>query len=336
MSKPPSRRRLWYLAIKPPMYTVAISPITIGSLAAYVDHGTFSPSRMFVFLLAAVLIIAWTNLTNDVFDFDTGIDVHKAESVVNLLGATRSSRNLTLLIANLFLSAAFLSLATISTSSSGFDPVALQLIAIAVAGGYIYQGPPFRLGYFGLGEPITFITWTLGVCAAYYSQVAALPGPHAALRSVAPSAGDRVRVVLTQWLVGKDRSLLGAALLVAIATTIILFCSHFHQIDDDRAAGKTSPIVLLGTHRASQLLIASLISFAILHIVLFRMGLIPTPVFWLAVPSLRYAYNLASFVRKFHNVPAEVRIAKYYATQLHFVHGSLVAFGYILAATSGR
>lgn len=40
-----------------------------------------------------------------------------------------------------------------------------------------------------------------------------------------------------------------AALLVGLTTTSILFCSHFHQIEGDTAAGKKSPLVRLGTRR---------------------------------------------------------------------------------------
>ena len=39
---------------------------------------------------------------------------------------------------------------------------------------------------------------------------------------------------------------------VGITVTSILFCSHFHQIDGDRAAGKMSPLVRLGAPRALQ------------------------------------------------------------------------------------
>ena len=40
-----------------------------------------------------------------------------------------------------------------------------------------------------------------------------------------------------------------AALLVGLTTTSILFCSHFHQVEGDIAAGKMSPLVRLGTRR---------------------------------------------------------------------------------------
>ena len=37
-----------------------------------------------------------------------------------------------------------------------------------------------------------------------------------------------------------------AAAAVGVTVTTILFCSHFHQIDGDTAAGKMSPLVRLG------------------------------------------------------------------------------------------
>ena len=77
---------MWLAAIKPPIYSVAISPIAIGTAVAFATTGLFDAQRCFTFLGSAVLIIAWLNLSNDVFDSETGIDVNKAHSVVNLTG----------------------------------------------------------------------------------------------------------------------------------------------------------------------------------------------------------------------------------------------------------
>ena len=38
-----------------------------------------------------------------------------------------------------------------------------------------------------------------------------------------------------------------SSVVVGITTSLILFCSHFHQIADDTAAKKMSPLVRLGT-----------------------------------------------------------------------------------------
>jgi 1,4-dihydroxy-2-naphthoate octaprenyltransferase len=42
------------------------------------------------------------------------------------------------------------------------------------------------------------------------------------------------------------------SVLVGLTTTVILFCSHFHQIKGDTAAGKRSPLVRLGTEKGCQ------------------------------------------------------------------------------------
>ena len=73
-SPTPDRRRRWRAAIKWPMYAVAVMPVL---LAAGWRWGRGLPVRtdqLLLFLLAAVLLLAWENLANDVFDADTGVD----------------------------------------------------------------------------------------------------------------------------------------------------------------------------------------------------------------------------------------------------------------------
>lgn len=43
-----------------------------------------------------------------------------------------------------------------------------------------------------------------------------------------------------------------ASALVGVTVAAILFCSHFHQIEGDRAAGKMSPLVRLGPTNGMQ------------------------------------------------------------------------------------
>ena len=85
-SLPPSKGKLWLAAIKPPMYSVAIIPITVGTATAFAQTTIFDPKIFGIFLTSAILIIAWLNISNDVFDADTGIDKNKAHSIVNLTG----------------------------------------------------------------------------------------------------------------------------------------------------------------------------------------------------------------------------------------------------------
>ncbi|CDF35103.1 unnamed protein product [Chondrus crispus] len=287
------------------MYTVAITPILVGSLAAHAETGFLSLRTLCHFLLSAVLIIAWLNITNDVFDYDAGIDGNKPESIVNLCGATRTARNTLFLIANVILAAGFACLAKLSKTGGQFDPTVPALISVAVAGGYVYQGPPFRLSHYGLGEPICFVTWTISLSA-------------------------RMRYVLQELLFSSHHYLLAAAFLVATPTALILLCSHFHQLDDDKLAGKRSPIVRLGTLRASILLEAALFAFMSAHSVFYGMGMLPVRPFFLSLLAIPSGVKLGAFVRKNHQTPHAVRPAKYHAVRFHFVHGILISIGFWL------
>jgi 2-carboxy-1,4-naphthoquinone phytyltransferase len=322
------RAALWKAAIKLPMYTVAVTPILVGSCAAYSDTGALDLPTLALFLAAAVCIIAWLNCTNDVFDFDTGIDENKRESVVNLLGATADARGAVLTVANALLAVGFAALAGLSARPS-FDPTVLAVIALAVCGGYAYQGPPFRLGYYGLGEPITFVTWYMSVCAAYYSQLRlTLPAADAAL----PAAGRLALSLSRLSIVAVDpgaSSLPAAAFFVALPTTIILFCSHFHQVKDDAAAGKKSPIVRLGTARASSVLISALVLMYVLQGLAWITGALPFIPLMFSLITIPLAQKLASFVTRNHAKPALVRNAKYVAVKLHILHGLSLASGFV-------
>ena len=55
----PSTRKLWLAALKPPMYSVAIMPILLGSAVAYADTGFIDRWILMTFLLAAIFILAW-------------------------------------------------------------------------------------------------------------------------------------------------------------------------------------------------------------------------------------------------------------------------------------
>ncbi|CAA9276041.1 1,4-dihydroxy-2-naphthoate polyprenyltransferase [uncultured Coleofasciculus sp.] len=81
-----SNSKLWLAAIKPPMYSVAIIPIWVGTAVAFAETRIINTAIFSTFLLSAIWIVAWLNLSNDVFDAETGIETHKHHSVVNLTG----------------------------------------------------------------------------------------------------------------------------------------------------------------------------------------------------------------------------------------------------------
>jgi 1,4-dihydroxy-2-naphthoate octaprenyltransferase len=290
-----STHKLWLAAIKPPMYSVAVMPVWIGTAIAFAETKTTHIAIFSTFLLSSIFILAWMNLSNDVFDSETGIDTNKHHSLVNLTG----NKALIYWVGNSFLALGVLGTLAIAWWQQDFTLLGIVLAGCAL--GYSYQGPPFRLGYQGVGEIICFICFgPLEVCAAYYSQT----------QSWSSTAGI-------------------ASVIIGITTSLILFCSHFHQVKDDLAAGKRSPIVRLGTTRGAQLIpwfcgipYALTLAFVLLG---------QFPIWTLLIfASLPFAIKLYRQVQTYHDQPEKVSNCKFIAVALHFWSGLLLGIGFIL------
>ncbi|RUR86165.1 2-carboxy-1,4-naphthoquinone phytyltransferase [Chlorogloeopsis fritschii PCC 9212] len=291
----PTNRKLWMAAIKPPMYSVAMMPIWVGTAVAFTETKIFNAAIFFTFLAAAILILAWENLSNDVFDSETGIDKNKPHSLVNLTG----NKLLIFLLGNLFLCLGLLGILAIAWWQH--DPTVIGLIVVCCILGYLYQGPPFRLGYQGLGEILCFFAFgPLAVSAAYYSQT-------------------------QTWSILN----LAASVIVGIATTLILYCSHFHQVEDDLAAGKRSPIVRLGTQRGAQVLHWFTGSIYIFTFLFVLWGIFPvwTLLSWVSLP---FAIKLCRHVQENHYQPEKVSNCKFIAVAVHFWCCLLFGAGFIV------
>jgi len=282
-------------AIKPPMYSVAIMPIWVGTAVAFAETKIFNGAVFSTFVAAAILILAWENISNDVFDSETGIDQNKHHSLVNLTG----NKLLIFWLGNLCLGLGLLGIVAIAFWQQ--DPTVIGIILLCCGLGYMYQGPPFRLGYQGLGEILCFFAFgPLAVEAAYYSQT-------------------------QTWSITS----LAASVIVGIATTLILFCSHFHQVKDDIAAGKRSPIVRLGTAKGAQLLVWLTGSIYPLTLLFVLCGISPawTLLSWVSLP---FAFKLCRHVQENHNQPDKVSNCKFIAVAVHFWSCLLLGLGFML------
>ncbi|MBD2510515.1 2-carboxy-1,4-naphthoquinone phytyltransferase [Nostoc muscorum FACHB-395] len=287
--------KLWMAAIKPPMYSVAIMPIWVGTAVAFAETKMFNGAVFSTFVAAAILILAWENISNDVFDSETGIDQNKHHSLVNLT----SNKPLIFWIGNLCLGLGLLGILAIAFWQHDLTVIAIILLCCGL--GYMYQGPPFRLGYQGLGEILCFFAFgPLAVEAAYYSQT-------------------------QTW----SMTSLAVSVIVGIATTLILFCSHFHQVKDDIAAGKRSPIVRLGTQKGAQLLVWFTASIYPLTLLFVLLGISPawTLLSWVSLP---FAFKLCRHVQENHNQPDKVSNCKFIAVAVHFWACLLFGLGFML------
>ena len=290
------------------MYSVAVMPALLST--GWLLSQRLNPrwDQLLLFLVAAVLLLAWENLSNDVFDADTGIDaVGKPHSLVALTGR----RTLVAAIANAALAAGLLLMALVALRS---EPVVLALVLACCGLGYVYQGPPFRLGYRGLGEPLCWLAFGPLATAA-------------ALLALQPLGTTGATV---PWGTAFE---LGAG--PAVATTLVLFCSHFHQVEEDAAHGKRSPVVRLGTARAAALvpwLVAASLALQWLP-VLERQW--PSTAL-LSVIGLPAAAQLIRLLRDHHHQSERISGSKFLALRFQGLSGLGLAIGLAIAPALGR
>lgn len=298
-----SRYALWQAAIKWPMYSVAVMP---AFLAAGALQGLELKPRweqLILFLLAAVLLLAWENLSNDVFDADTGVDSKgKPHSVVNLSGR----RDRVALAANCCLLLGLALMALVAQQSHA----AVLLLVLACCGiGYLYQGPPFRLSYRGLGEPLCWLAFGPLASAA-------------ALIALAPAGVFDGAAI--PWSMALQ---LGAG--PAVATSLVLFCSHFHQVEEDAKNGKNSPVVQLGSAKAAALVPWFVVAcFALQWLPILR-GIWP-PTAFLGLIGLAPALSLIRLLERQHNQPERIIGCKFLALRFQALNGLGLALGLAL------
>ena len=293
------RRKLWKAAIKWPMYSVAVMPVMLAAGWWLNRSGQFRWGAWLGFVLAAVLLLAWENLSNDVFDHDTGIDAAgKPHSVVQLTG--RRSR-----VAGWANAALLVGLALMAAVAWLSSPAVLALVLLCCGIGYVYQGPPFRLGYYGLGEPLCWLAF--GPVATAAALLALSPAP-----------------VAVPWAAALE---LGSG--PALATTLVLFCSHFHQVDDDAAHGKRSPVVRLGTGAAAGLIPWFVALTLVLELLPVLLGLWPATALlaWLGLPP---GLALVRLLRRHHNEPERIAGSKFLALKFQTFNGLGLAAGLAL------
>ncbi|KAL3729962.1 hypothetical protein ACJRO7_027030 [Eucalyptus globulus] len=218
------------------------------------------------------------------------------------------NRTGTLLAAYMFLVLGLIGLTWVSLEAGHLR--AMLLLACAIICGYIYQCPPFRLSYHGLGEALCFAAFGPFATTGFY------------------------------WLMGNNSSVnclpltgtvLCASLLVGFTTSLILFCSHFHQVEEDTTVGKISPLVRLGTEKGSSVVKVAITA---LYSLLLTFGLsrdLPSSCIILCLLTLPMGNRVVSFVDENHEDKRSIFMAKYYCVRLHALFGASLAAGLVIA-----
>jgi 1,4-dihydroxy-2-naphthoate octaprenyltransferase len=219
-----TRRRAWWLALRPFSYTTAIIPVLVGTgLAADVE---FRPGLFLLALAGSVLILAGTNLATDFFDFVDGVQPGAS------FGASIQSGLLTPREVH---RAAILVFVTGSVCGGAIVvlvgwPVLAAGVASVLAG-YFYTAAPIRYGRRGLGEAgVFFFMGPVIVMGAYYVQLEELSWP-------------------SFW----------ASLPVGLLVANVLHANNLRDIENDRSRGKVTLSTLGGRPLADYMLWALVI-----------------------------------------------------------------------------
>jgi 1,4-dihydroxy-2-naphthoate octaprenyltransferase len=206
-----TRRRAWWLALRPFSYTTAIIPVLVGTaLAADAD---FKPGLFLLALAGSVLLLAGTNLATDFFDFVDGVQPGAS------FGASIQSGLLTPQEVHRASVLAFVAGSVcggIIVAFAGWPVLAAGFASVLA--GYFYTASPIKYGRRGLGElGVFFFMGPVIVMGSYYVQLEELSWP-------------------AFW----------ASLPVGFLVANILHANNLRDIENDRARGKVTLSTLAG------------------------------------------------------------------------------------------
>lgn len=257
------RWRVWLLAARIPTLSAAVTPVLVGSAAAWAS-GRFLPGAMIAALVSSVLIQVGTNFANDLFDFKKGADTEKRTGPLRVTQAGLVTP--AQMERAVWLTFALAVVAGLYLVYLGGWPI-LFIGVLSIAAGILYTGGPWPLAYHGLGDLFAFIFFGIvAVCGTYFVHTG----------SVTPFA-------------------FVASLPVAMIVTAILVANNLRDIETDRAAGKRTLAVRLGA-RGTQIEYIALLAFAyLIPAGMWAAGWLSGP-FWLPWLTLPLAVRLVQII----------------------------------------
>jgi 1,4-dihydroxy-2-naphthoate octaprenyltransferase len=220
-----TRRRAWWLALRPFSYTTAIIPVLVGTaLAAETE---FKAGLFLLTLAGSVLLLAGTNLATDFFDFVDG--VHPGASFgASIQSGLLTPRAVHLASIGVFLAGAACGLVLVAYVGW---PVLAAGVA-SVCAGYFYTASPIKYGRRGLGEAgVFFFMGPVIVMGAYYVQLEQLRWPA-----------------------------FYASLPVGLLVANILHANNLRDIENDRSRGKVTISTIVGRPGADNALWALVVA----------------------------------------------------------------------------
>jgi 1,4-dihydroxy-2-naphthoate octaprenyltransferase len=216
----------WVAGARPRTLGAALSPVIVGTAAAYADSDTVIWWRAVAALVVALALQVGVNYANDYSDGVRGTDTKRAGPLrltASGVAAPAAVRNAAALA---FGVAAVVGLAL----AIAVDLRLLVVGAVAIAAAVLYTGGPRPYGYSGLGEVAVLV---------FFGFVATAGSAYVQLERVPTAA----------WW---------GALAVGLLACAILLANNIRDIDTDRVTGKRTLPVLMGAPAARGLFVGCL------------------------------------------------------------------------------
>jgi 1,4-dihydroxy-2-naphthoate octaprenyltransferase len=288
---------VWLLAIRLPSLTAAVVPVLTGTALAADE--AFRPGLFVLALFGSIALQAGTNLINDVYDHEFGVDTAISLGPSGVIQRGLLSAR-AVLIGGL---AAFAIGGALGLTIVAF--VGWQVLPLGVASvlaGYAYTAPPLKLAYRALGEVTVFI----------------FMGP------VIVMGAAYVQVEAWTW------EAFLASLPIAFLVSAILHANNLRDIEGDRATGKRTLASLVGRPAADvELALLVLAAFAVV-IALVAAGAAPLTGL-VALASLPGALRLFARLRASRDARSLNRVLLD-AVSVHMLFGLLWSLGLALDA----
>jgi 1,4-dihydroxy-2-naphthoate octaprenyltransferase len=297
----PTRRQVieeWFRLARPFSLTAAAVPVFFGTALAFKD-GSFALGPFFAMLFGSLLIQAATNMFNEFYDAQRGLDMAGTVGIAGSIVSGRVTARSVLAGALLcYTLALFLGIYLIAV---GGWPI-LVLGCLSALGGYLYSAGPRPIAYTPASEAAVFVFMgVLIVVIAYAVQARDFP-PYVPL----------------------------AALPIGGPVAAILLANNIRDLVSDRRGGRRTLPVVFGREVAILVYRALLLEAYVAVAVLMAFAVVP-PECALVFPSVFAAFRLWRDVASY-STPRRLDPVVKRTAGLHLVFGLLYTVGVLIGA----
>ena len=297
----PTRRQVfaeWFRLARPFSLTAAAVPVFFGTALAFKD-GAFAWGPFLAMFLGSILIQSATNMFNEFYDEQRGLDVAGAVGIAgSIVGGRVTARRVLAGALLCYTGALFLGIYLIAV---GGWPV-LLLGCLSALGGYLYSAGPRPIAYTPASEAaVFFFMGILIVVIAYAVQANRFPSyvPLAALPIGGPVAA-------------------------------ILLANNIRDLVSDRRGGRQTLPIVFGREVAIFVYRALLLEAYVAVVVLIVFRIVP-PECALVFPSIFAAFRLWRNIAAY-STPRRLDPVVKRTAGLHLVFGLLYTVGVLIGA----